>query len=145
MPHRPIAEVLRHQHLCHLKPDDTVWTAATEMSRRHIAAVIVIDDNDEMAGIFTERDVLDRVLVPRRDPDMTPLSEVMTPKPLSVDISCTVREALNEMRDAGLRHLPVTRDGAVVGIVSIRDFIGDEIAELDHERDFAKSVWEGLR
>ena len=69
----------------------------------------------------------------------------MTPSPLTVDVNATIHHALCEMRDAGLRHLPVTRDGTVVGVVSIRDFIGEEIAELDHEREFAKTVWEGMR
>ena len=145
MPHRTIAQVLRDQHLCHLTLEDTVRTAATEMSRRHIAAIIVMNGDGALKGIFTERDVLDRVLVPGRDPDTTTLAEVMTPSPLTIDVNVTIRHALNEMRDAGLRHMPVTRDGTVVGVVSIRDFIGDEIAELDHEREFAKTVWEGMR
>jgi CBS domain-containing protein len=49
------------------------------------------------------------------------------------------------MKDNHLRHLPVVENGEVVGVVSIRDFIGDEIADMDHEREHRKAVWEHLR
>ena len=56
-----------------------------------------------------------------------------------------VMQAIVEMRENELRHLPVTKDGKLVSMVSVRDFVGKEIAELDYEREYAKGYWEHMR
>lgn len=145
MLHRPLKDVMRHQHLCYLPMSETVRTAANEMSRRHIAAVLVVDDDNTLRGIFTERDVLDRVLMASRDPDTTPLSDVMTRDPVTIDASQPVRTAIAELKANGVRHMPVLDGDELIGIVSMRDFLADEIAELDHERAHAAVIWETLR
>ena len=145
MLHRNLRDILRHQHLCYLPMGASVRTAATEMSRRHIAAVLVVDEDDALRGIFTERDVLDRVLMVGRNPDTTPLSDVMTHDPLTIAAHQTVRTAIAELKANGVRHLPVVDGDRLVGIVSMRDFLADEVAELDHERAFAAVIWETIR
>ena len=142
---RHLKDILRPQHLCYLPMGASVRAAASEMSRRHIASVLVVDDNQALRGIFTERDVLDRVLMAGRDPDATPLSEVMTHNPVTIEAAQTVRTAIAELKANGVRHLPVMDDSKIVGIVSMRDFLADEIAELDHERENATVIWETLR
>ena len=141
----PLKDVLRHQHLCYLPMTATVRSAAAEMARRHIAAVLVVDEEDNLRGIFTERDVLDRVMMASRDPDSTPLSEVMTHDPVTIDASQPVRNCIAELKANDVRHMPVLDGDTLIGIVSMRDFLADEIAELDHERDHAQIIWETLR
>ncbi|NBC33309.1 MAG: CBS domain-containing protein [Alphaproteobacteria bacterium] len=145
MPERRISEVLRDPFLVQMPPNATVSEAAMEMSNKHVASIVVTEGNDQLDGIFTERDMIDRVIAAGRDPKTTTLADVMTPHPVTVSPQATVLQAMAEMRDNNLRHLPVADGGKVVGVVSIRDFVGDDIAELDHERQFARTVWETLR
>lgn len=145
MPERLISDVLRDPFLVKMAPNDTVADAAKQMADKHVASVVVTEGNDQLDGIFTERDMIDRVIAADRDPKATTLADVMTPHPVSVSSNVTVLQAMAEMRDNNLRHLPVSDGGKVVGVVSIRDFVGDDVAELDHERQFARTVWEKLR
>ena len=144
MPHRTIEQVMRSQRLCILPPEATISEAADAMADHHVAAVLVMI-GDELQGIFTERDVIVRVLAARRDPGETRLADVMSPHPVTLDSTATVRQALAEMHDNHLRHLPIMRDGKIAGVVSMRDFVGEEIAELDREDVFEGHVWEELR
>ena len=144
MLHRTIEQIMRGQRLCILPPEATVSEAADAMAQRHVAAVLVMV-GDELKGIFTERDVIVRVLAARSDPTTTRLAAVMSPHPVTLDSSATIRQALAEMHDSRLRHLPIMREGKVAGVVSMRDFVGDEIAELDREDAFEGQVWEELR
>lgn len=144
MPHRTMEQVMRGQRLCILPPEATISEAADAMAERHVAAVLVMV-GDQLQGIFTERDVIVRVLSARRDPGETRLADVMSAHPVTLDSTATVRQALAEMHDNHLRHLPILRDGKVAGVVSMRDFVGDEIAELDREDVFEGHVWEELR
>ena len=144
MPHRTIEQIMRGQRLCILPPEATISEAADAMAERHVAAVLVMVGED-LQGIFTERDVIVRVLAARRDPTQTRLAEVMSPHPVTLDSTATIRQALAEMHDNHLRHLPIVRDGKVAGVVSMRDFVGEEIAELDREDVFEGHVWEELR
>ena len=145
MPHRRIQDVLRNQRLLHLDPAITVRDAARKMSERHVAAVLVTEGDDTLDGIFTERDLLDRVVVPGLDPDATPLSKVMTPKPATISPGETVGAALALMDAKGIRHLPVAVEGRVVGVVSMRDFVGEEVAVLDHMHEMEAQYAEHMR
>lgn len=145
MPNRRIQQVLRNQQLLHLDPSVSVREAARQMSTRHVAAVLVTEKDDRLDGIFTERDLLDRVVVAGLDPDTTPLVKVMTANPATVSPGQTVREALAIMDAKGVRHLPVAVEGRVVGVVSMRDFVGDEVAELDKLHDMEKQYAEHMR
>jgi len=145
MPHRRIQQVLRNQRLLHLDPSVSVREAARQMSSRHVAAVLVTEKDDRLDGIFTERDLLDRVVVAGLDPDTTPLVKVMTPTPATVSPSQTVRDALAIMDAKGVRHLPVAVEGRVVGVVSMRDFVGDEVAVLDKLHDMEAQYAEHMR
>lgn len=145
MLNRTIAQVLRDDFVVTLPPDATVREAAQVMSAKHVASVVICGTEAQVDGIFTERDLIDRVVAPSRDPDAVTLKEVMSKHPVTISPEQTVRQALAEMKDNDLRHLPVMRAGSLVGVVSMRDFIGDEIAEMDHERELSRLVWEHAR
>lgn len=145
MLNRTIRDVLRGRFVAWLPPDATARDAACTMSQRHIASVAVEGDKGNLVGIFTERDMLDRVVAPGRDPDQTPLSTVMTPNPLTIALTSSVQQAIAEMKQSGLRHLPVVDGDEVVGMVSMRDFISDEVADVDHEYESRAHVWTCLR
>lgn len=100
----------------------TVHEAVREMNRKRVGALIVIDEQRPV-GIFTERDVLRRIVDEDRDPALTKVVEVMTPNPATVVSSMSVEDAMAMMTERRFRHLPVIEDGVLVGIVSIGDLM----------------------
>jgi CBS domain-containing protein len=100
--------------------NSTVETAVSEMNRQRIGS-IVVKDGEKCVGIFTERDVLTRVVAGGRDPKSTPLSDVMTRDFKFIAPDTSVEEAMQIMTDKRVRHLPILKDGKLVGMISIGD------------------------
>ena len=98
----------------------TVLDAAQLMNDRHIGSVLVIDD-DRLVGIFTERDVMRRIVAEQRDPASTPLAEVMTSPVACAAPHTTLDEIRTVMRDKRIRHVPVVNGGGVLGMISLGD------------------------
>ncbi len=103
-----------------LPPTATVLEAAQLMNRRRIGSVLVINEG-RLAGIFTERDVLTRIVAEQRDPAATPLGEVMTTPVACAAPHTTLDEIRKVMRDCRIRHIPVAEGERVVGMISIGD------------------------
>jgi len=136
---RVVPDVVSNQQLLEMPPTATVRSAARAMRERHVGAVLVTRGG-RLDGIFTERDMVNRVVADGRDPDQTPLADVMTAHPDTIAPATTAIEALRRMDDGGYRHLPIVERGRVVGIVSRRDCHGDEKARLDDESDIWKKI-----
>jgi CBS domain-containing protein len=109
--------------------DATVVDAARQMKQRNVGSVLVLDDG-RLAGIFTERDALFRVLAAARDPATTTLGEVMTPQPQTMHPDEPFVRALRVMHEGKFRHLPVVEFGRPLGVVSVRDALDDDLLEL---------------
>jgi CBS domain-containing protein len=107
---------------------DTVTAAMRAMQNDHRGCVIVTDDGTsrgKLAGIFTERDVLFRIVDQGRNPATLPLTDVMTPDPEVLPVKSTVAYALNKMSLGGFRHLPVVdEEYRPTFVVSVRDIVG---------------------
>jgi len=102
----------------------TIDEAVSEMSRVKVGALLVLDDDGTATGILSERDLLIRVLLAHRDPASTTVGEVMTRRVLYIiDEDHTVSDAMATMTYGHCRHLPVLREGKVVGLVSIGDLV----------------------
>ena len=116
----------------------SVREAAVVMANRRIGALVVLDAGGRMAGIFTERDVMTKVVAARRDPDATLLAEVMTANPDTIGPDDAASEALDMMRKHNYRHLPVVDGTRLIGMVSVRDLYSTALGELEQglqERD----------
>jgi CBS domain-containing protein len=107
----------------------TVAQAARQMAAGEVGALVVVDDG-AVAGIFTERDALFRVMAPGRDPQRTTLAEVMTVRPVTAHPDKEFGFALRLMHEHGFRHVPVVEDGRLVGIVSARDALDPEMEDF---------------
>ena len=143
MLNRPIRAIVRNQRLFTTPTSATVRTAAHMMKEYRIGALMVVEDDGRLLGIFTERDALFRVLAGGLDPDRTTVGEVMTADPTTISPDRPVVHALHLMHDGGFRHLPVAEQGRPVGMVSIRDAMGIELARFEqevHERDAIAEV-----
>ncbi|MGA7990098.1 MAG: CBS domain-containing protein [Thermoanaerobaculia bacterium] len=111
----------------------TVEAAVKVMVRERIGAVIVLRGN-EMTGIFSERDILDKIVLARRDPAKTPVSAVMTSPVVAVAGSADDAKAAETMAERHIRHLPILdEESKVVGMVSLRGVMEERIADLEHE------------
>lgn len=116
----------------------TVREAAVAMSARRIGALMVLDEAGKLSGIFTERDVMAKVVAAHRDPDATRLADVMTRNPDTIGPDESAADALGMMRKHGYRHLPVMDGAELIGMVSVRDLYATAIGELEEglqERD----------
>src|SRR5262249_16475704 len=99
----------------------TVLQAAQLMNQQRIGSLVVVEDGC-IIGMFTERDVLRRVVSERRDPATTPVADVMTSQVLCCTLATTVDEARGSMKNRRIRHLPVVDDGNhLLGLISIGD------------------------
>jgi CBS domain-containing protein len=131
--HRKIVpDIVNKQTLTKLAPETLVREAARIMAERHIGAVLVTV-NGRLEGIFTERDVLNRVGGLGRDADTLRISEVMTRNPDTVGPDATALDTLILMQTKGYRHLPVLDEGELVGIVSVRDLFAAVKRELEED------------
>ncbi len=127
-----VPDIVDQQKIELLADSTTVRDAARNMAERHIGAVL-IGSGGRLEGIFTERDLLIRVVARGLDPDITPLSAVMTADPDTVGPDDLASLALERMRTSGYRHVPVVEDDAVVGIVSLRDLYAAAKRELEED------------
>ena len=98
----------------------TVIEAVQKMNQHKVGAVLVMD-GDKLAGIFTERDVLTRVIAANLDPKVTPITKAMSANVLTVAPEATVQEVMDIFADKRCRHLPVIEHGKLVGLISIGD------------------------
>ena len=127
MTDRLISKIIEDQEIVTTQADTTVSDAARLMRENHIGAVIVVGDNGKLAGIFTERDALFRVVAEGRDGTTTRLADVMTRNPQTVKPDQRFSAALQMMYGGKFRHVPVVDDGRPVGIISARDALGPEL------------------
>jgi len=112
--------------------DQTVFDVAHAMVERNIGAVPVLRDG-LLVGIFSERDLMKRVVVAERDPRTTRVEEVMTNDPLTVSPDESLENCMLLMRRHGFRHLPVCQGKQLRGIISLRDILLHDLSEKDHE------------
>jgi CBS domain-containing protein len=120
----PLQTVLKHKKsassLLTVRPTATVASAVDLLNSNKIGSVLVMD-GDRLVGIFTERDVLRRVVGGRMDPEKTTISQVMTRELVVMKPSSTVEDAMSVISERRVRHLPVVEGGKVLGVISQGD------------------------
>lgn len=105
-----------------LEPADSVGDAIRVM-RREKHGCVLVHEGERLVGIFTERDVLARVVCPGRDPDETRLAEVMTPSPTYLRPLDPPAYAIHLTVSRGMRHLPIVEEGKTRGFISVRNLL----------------------
>ena len=127
-----ICDLIKSQDTYQAEMGHTVLQTVRAMVERNIGAVPVIH-GDKLVGIFSERDLMRRVVAEGRDPRSTCMAEVMTDDPLAVGTGEDLETCMTLMRRHGFRHLPVCHEGHLVGIVSLRDILMHDLNEKDDE------------
>lgn len=116
--------------LWYVTPEATVFDALKLMSEAGIGAVLVMQ-NGRLAGIMSERDYARKVALEGRDSRVTTVADIMTADVLCVSPETSTEECMGIMVNKRIRHLPVVKDGEVIGMISIRDLMADIIEERE--------------
>jgi CBS domain-containing protein len=127
-----IRQLLHQRETYTVERDQSVLEVAKFMVERNIGAVPVLD-RGKLVGIFSERDIMKRVLVEGKDPKKAKVGDVMTPNPLVVTADETLENCMVLMKQHGFRHLPILDGAKLVGLVSLRDLLLHEVDEKDGE------------
>lgn len=139
------ADVLRaksSQHTYHVSPDTTVFETIRLMSDKGIGAVIVME-GDQLVGMFSERDYTRKIALMDRSSRTTLVSEIMTTTLTTVEPSTSIEQCLSLMTDKHIRHLPLLKEGKLVGMLSIGDLVKTMIAEQQKMIDQLQSYISG--
>jgi CBS domain-containing protein len=128
----PVKSLMEPKKLIMVPSETTVSEAAALMASKNTGAVLVIDDK-QLIGIFTERDAVFRVLAKGRDAATTQLRDVMTTAPFTVAPGTSYGHALLLMQEKGFRHVPVVDGGRVLGIIAARNAMDPRLEEFVSE------------
>jgi CBS domain-containing protein len=123
----------------------TVQEAVARMCGAKVGALLVLSSDGRRVGIVSERDLLVRVLLAKRAPDVATVGDVMTRNVISVDVDCEIDRAMALMTYARCRHLPVLEDGELVGLVSIGDLVRAVSSDRDHELEVIREYVDKTR
>jgi CBS domain-containing protein len=133
-----LRQLVKDRRIYSVEATRTVLEAARYMMEHNVGAVPVLR-NGELAGILSERDIMNRVVAVGRTPGTTAVSEVMTANPRAVPADETIEECLFIMREFGFRHLPIVDGKELKGLVSLRDVLIHHAAELERQQRKAAS------
>jgi CBS domain-containing protein len=128
-----IRHVIKDREPYSMNASATVQDAAEFMASRNVGAVCVVDDAGKLLGVFSERDVLRRVVVLRRDPSSVKVGDVTSELRAVINCDETPHQALERMDAIGTRHLPVVDGERWVGMLSMRDLMRVELGEQGDE------------
>jgi signal-transduction protein with cAMP-binding, CBS, and nucleotidyltransferase domain len=106
-----------------IAPDATVLEALDLMAKKGVGALIVVDKDDEVVGILSERDYARKIILMGRMSQDTPVKDIMTKEVYGVHYETTAEECMALMTDKHFRHLPVCKDGKLAGVISIGDVV----------------------
>ena len=136
-----VREILQNRELCHVAENDTVASVVRRMAEIHVGAILVLE-GEQLRGVFSERDLMKRVVLERLDPEVTAVKDVMSTDIATIDEMASLEEAMVAMHAHNCRHLPVTRGSSVVAFLSMRDLMKHELArkteDLGHMEAYIK-------
>ena len=133
-----LRELVKDRRVYSVDANRTVLEAARYMMEQGVGAVPVLRDGN-LAGILSERDIMNRVVAVGRTPGTTTVSEVMTANPRAVAADESIEECLFIMREFGFRHLPIVDGKELKGLVSLRDVLMHQAAEIERQTRRAAS------
>src|SRR5258708_11379393 len=133
-----LRDLVKDRKVYSIEAGRTVLEAARFMMEHNIGALPVMRDG-KLAGIFSERDVMNRVVAVGRTPGTTEVGEVMTANPRAVEADESIEECLFIMREFGFRHLPIIEGEELKGLVSLRDLLMRQVAEMERQTRGAAS------
>ena len=127
---RTVGDLIKTRSFFAAIVDQTVFEAALYMAEKDIGALPVLDQN-RLAGVFSERDIIKRVVVPQKDVRKTAVRDVMTTDLVVAESTEEISDVLDKMRQHHCRHMPVVSGDRLVGFLSLRDLLSADLEEKD--------------
>jgi CBS domain-containing protein len=137
-----VRDIVGNRVLFQVDESATVAEVAHQMADFRVGAILVMD-HGQLRGIFSERDLMLRVVLARLNPETTLVRSVMSTEVATVDESASVEEAMESMHRHNCRHLPVTKASDVVGFLSMRDVMDFQLARQTEELHHMKAYIHG--
>lgn len=134
---KSIRELLSGQEPLTVDSDCNVVEVAELMKQAHVGALLVREASTNTLGVFSERDLMTRVVVPRLDPESTTVGSVMTREIFTASPDQRINEVALEMQEKHIRHLPVEEDGQIIAMLSLRDLLA---AHIDLKRTEVRAL-----
>ena len=145
MTERTVFQSMAQRHVVSVLPTATVYSAACVMTRANCGSVLIIDSNNTLLGIVTERDLMTRLIAKALDPATTTVADIMTRSPYCVVPETKVADAVLVMIERGFRHLPiVTEANKILGVFSVRDAMPREVQTAESLAEFNEQVNDAL-
>lgn len=133
---KTVSSILGTRETFTIKSGTLVMNAVLYMAERNIGAVAVVDAHNKLVGLFSERDLMKRVVAVYKDPGKTMIDDVMTKTLMTADPTAPFDIILNKMKEMNIRHMPVVKDGELLGMVSIRDLMELETQAKNDELNY---------
>jgi CBS domain-containing protein len=137
-----VRDIVGNRVLFSVQESETVAGVARQMADFRVGAILVMGFG-QLRGVFSERDLMLRVVIQRLDPETTPVRAVMSTEVATIEETASPEEAMEAMHRHNCRHLPVTRAGDVVGFLSMRDLMDFELARQTEELHHMKAYIHG--
>jgi len=137
-----VRDIVGNRVLFSVQENETVARVARQMADFHVGAIVVMSFG-QLRGVFSERDLMLRVVLAKLDPETTPVQAVMSTEVATIEDSASPEEAMEAMHRHGCRHLPVTRNGEMAGFLSMRDLMDFELARRTEELHHMKAYIHG--
>jgi CBS domain-containing protein len=138
-----VRDILQDKELFHVEENDTVANVVRRMAEIRVGAILVFN-GEQLRGVFSERDLMKRVVLAKLDPELTLVKDVMSTDIATIDEAASLEEAMEAMHEHNCRHLPVTRGSRVVAFLSMRDLMHHELArkteEWHHMQEYIRSA-----
>ncbi|MYB32692.1 MAG: CBS domain-containing protein [Acidobacteria bacterium] len=128
---------ISHRPATRVSPEETICATVKAMVRDRTGAAAVMNSDGTLAGIFTERDLMTRVVAQHRDPETTAVGDAMTVEPVTISPETTMEQALEIMVTNHFRHLPIIDGTEVLGMATVRRVLK---YKLDEEKEELESV-----
>ena len=135
-----LKSLMTGKRLTYVSPEQTVTEVAKKMAEAGIGAVVVLEE-EQLKGIFTERDLLNRVVSPGKDPGKVKVSDVMTTDVCVCSADDSYEFCLAQMKQIGCRHMPVVEENKLLGIISMRDLLKHQVSIRDSELKIMNSFY----
>ena len=140
---KKLRDIMRYGFLFMVQRNAMVADAVRMMATHNVGIVAVLD-GDKLVGVFSERDVVRRVVDRGLDPARTPVGDVMTTEIVVADVDDDYQSAMRKMDQANIRHLPVVSEGRLLSMISIRDLMRvdmyDKGEEIRYLREYLYQV-----
>ena len=127
-----VRDIVHQRELFSVEEHQSVADVARKMADLHVGAILVFSGG-QLSGVFSERDLMKRVVVEGRNPERTPVGQVMSTDLFKIDETASLEAAMESMQSNNCRHLPVTRGGQVVAFLSMRELMNFELAQKTEE------------